>query len=83
MMDRGAARPCIAAALSFSFPAMDGMVATTPAVGGRNSNNHRPPSCAAIRSFGASADRHGTTILCVRKNDQVCMMGGGMDGLAG
>jgi ATP-dependent HslUV protease, peptidase subunit HslV len=30
------------------------------------------------RSFGSSADRHGTTIICVRKGDQVCMMGDGM-----
>jgi ATP-dependent HslUV protease, peptidase subunit HslV len=38
---------------------------------------------ASVRSFHAGAvrrapDRHGTTILCVRKNGQVCMMGDGM-----
>lgn len=30
-----------------------------------------------LRSF-ATTDRHGTTILCIRKNGQVCMMGDGM-----
>jgi ATP-dependent HslUV protease, peptidase subunit HslV len=38
----------------------------------------------ASRPFAAGsasspyADRHGTTIVCVRKNNQVCMMGDGM-----
>jgi ATP-dependent HslUV protease, peptidase subunit HslV len=72
MMDRGATRTCITAA---------GRVpATTFAVGGghHNNSNHHNHRAVVVRFFGAAADRHGTTILCVRKNDQVCMMGDGM-----
>jgi ATP-dependent HslUV protease, peptidase subunit HslV len=29
-------------------------------------------------SMATAADRHGTTIVCVRKNGKVCMMGDGM-----
>ncbi|CAB9518499.1 protease subunit HslV [Seminavis robusta] len=43
----------------------------------------QPPRC--VRSFHASSlsnqalpDRHGTTIVCVRKDGKVCMMGDGM-----
>ena len=41
------------------------------------------PAAAAVASFHSSSVRsaneyHGTTILCVRKNGKVCMMGDGM-----
>lgn len=42
------------------------------------------PEVIATRGFHATAatekipERHGTTIVCVRKNGQVCMMGDGM-----
>lgn len=38
------------------------------------------PSLGVIqqRMFGSAVERHGTTIVCVRKGDQVCMMGDGM-----
>mmetsp|Transcript_23378 Transcript_23378/g.32756 ORF Transcript_23378/g.32756 Transcript_23378/m.32756 type:complete len:245 (+) Transcript_23378:233-967(+) len=44
------------------------------AIGGICSNNVGDIS---RRPFGSHADWHGTTIVCVRKNGQVCMMGDG------
>mmetsp|Transcript_22093 Transcript_22093/g.61402 ORF Transcript_22093/g.61402 Transcript_22093/m.61402 type:complete len:298 (-) Transcript_22093:52-945(-) len=48
-------------------------------------NHHHHPSAqpSLVRSFHATTsatleERHGTTIVCVRKNGKVCMMGDGM-----
>jgi ATP-dependent HslUV protease, peptidase subunit HslV len=38
----------------------------------------RRPFHSTLRSAAAAEGRHGTTIVCVRKNGQVCMMGDGM-----
>ena len=44
---------------------------------------HKITTCRHLRSFHAASgilapERHGTTIVCVRKNGKVCMMGDGM-----
>ena len=46
----------------------------TLVVGGTSRKFHSSPPT----SLASPSDFHGTTILCVRKNGQVCMMGDGM-----
>jgi len=50
-------------------------------LGRLNSNITRKLSEVACmngrRSLSSSKDWHGTTILCIRKDDQVCMIGDG------
>jgi hypothetical protein len=84
-----ATRPCIAAAALSCFLSGHGrqgsdkrLLPSAAATTATTADRHRVRT--AIRSFGAFADRHGTTIFCACAiTDQVCMMGGGMDGLAG
>jgi ATP-dependent HslUV protease, peptidase subunit HslV len=41
--------------------------------------SHQPSyDCCYLSTRAGPADRHGTTIVCVRKNGHVCMMGDGM-----
>jgi ATP-dependent HslUV protease subunit HslV len=48
------------------------------AIGSSNSSSVNVGSSSSTnRSFGSHADWHGTTIVCVRKNGQVTMMGDG------
>lgn len=46
-----------------------------PAISARQSSFFHSTAAAAA---AAAPERHGTTILCVRKNGHVCMMGDGM-----
>jgi ATP-dependent HslUV protease subunit HslV len=58
--------------LGGSLPIAPSLAASSPdGPAGRSYHSSPPPS-------GAANTYHGTTILCVRKNGKVCMMGDGM-----